>query len=502
MNKIEILLQDMTYNTQYEFLEYAANKDELDNIAKKRGIRLPSKDLAIFKSRYAFVNRQNKNGCTLPKEEVEKALDTLVGKAVDFDHLRKRVVGHWIDATLKGDEILAYGAFFKSNFDEDYEVIKELMKKGNLAISFEAWGNREMKDEGYNLTDIEFAGGALLLKEEPAFPGSQMLDMARTKVLEFAKVMIPPRNFIHTGEIKMIDFENFTGAEEELENQIIDFEGETEESKKLTYKERKDISDDMFAVVVTVKNKITGEPRKIIMFPIHDPAHVRNALARLPQATETLNKLGVSPESVKKKILKRARELNMTSLLERYKGEMEEIVMEEKIKALETEIASLKATLEEKDKVIVSKDEEITKSNQVIETLKKESEAAKVKIEEIQKDVEKKIQEAKAEAIKLTQRRNELGDFVKDIKDEDLLDDAKYENLKLKKTLKEKDEEIAALKKKKKKKDEEGDGDDNDDSDDENDNNDEGNEKGSKDKNITDKTKQRKEKIRNIAFGQ
>ena len=68
------------------------------------------------------------------------------------------------------------------------------------------------------------------------------------------------------------------------------------------------ISDADFAVVINVKNKITGKPRKIRMFPIKDENHVRNALARLPQATETLTKLGVSPATVRAKILKRAKE--------------------------------------------------------------------------------------------------------------------------------------------------------------------------------------------------
>ncbi len=34
-SNIEFLLQDMTYNSKYEFLEEAKNKDELDKIAKK-----------------------------------------------------------------------------------------------------------------------------------------------------------------------------------------------------------------------------------------------------------------------------------------------------------------------------------------------------------------------------------------------------------------------------------------------------------------------------------
>lgn len=200
---IEVFLQDMSYHTHFEFLEEGSQKDELTKIAEKRGIKLPCHDLAVFKGRYAYVDRMNKNKCILPKEEVEKALTTLVGKAVDFDHLRKNVVGYWVDGKIDGDEIIAYGIFFKGNFSTEYEDIKKMMTDDVLAISFEAWGNRNFGANGaYSLTDIEFAGGALLIKTEPAFPGSEVLELSRQgKVLEFAKVMTPPAVFLHTGEV-------------------------------------------------------------------------------------------------------------------------------------------------------------------------------------------------------------------------------------------------------------------------------------------------------------
>jgi len=194
---LEKFLKDFSYNSKYEFLEESGS--ELATVAAKSRIKLPAHDLAPFKCIYAFVEKENLNGCTLPRKEVEKALDTLVGKAIDFDHLRKQVVGYWIDAQLEDDIIVAYGVFFKGNFQEDYGMIKELMEKDVLAISFEAYGNREFTGTGsYNLTDIEFSGGALLIKTSPAFPGSEVLEMSKqNKVLEFAKVMTPPNKFFY-----------------------------------------------------------------------------------------------------------------------------------------------------------------------------------------------------------------------------------------------------------------------------------------------------------------
>lgn len=116
-------------------------------------------------------------------------------------------------------------------------------------------------------------------------------------------------------EKKEYDYEVEGDKEDEIDL------GKVEETAQLTTKERNALPDNMFAVVVTVKNKKTGKPRKIRMFPINDEAHVRNALARLgqPAPQATLKRLGVSVEAVRAKILRRAKQLKMTQLIERYK---------------------------------------------------------------------------------------------------------------------------------------------------------------------------------------
>lgn len=197
LNDVNSFLKDLTYGSSFRFLEEGKDGDKLKEIASKKGIVLPAHDLAVFECIYAFTDRQNKNGCTLPRAEVENSLPTLIGKSIDLDHFRKNVVGHWIDAKLDGDKIIAYGCVFKGSFEEDFNVIKELFDKGNLAVSFEAWGDRVPNETGYDLTSCEFAGGALLLKSEPAFDGAGVLELAKTRVLEFAKVMTAPKEFAH-----------------------------------------------------------------------------------------------------------------------------------------------------------------------------------------------------------------------------------------------------------------------------------------------------------------
>ena len=670
MNQIELLLKDITFNSRYEFLE-KSKIDEVAEIAKKRGIQLPAHDLAPFKCIYAFTDRKNLNGCTLPEDEVKRALKTLVGKAIDFDHVRQRVIGHWIGAKLENGTIIAYGVFYKGNFPEDYKLVKDLMKKGKLKVSFEAWGNREFNNDGsYSLNDIEFSGGGLLLATKPAFKDAEVIEMAaniangKERILELAKVCTEPECYIKEqggyncscpscgykatipdgehcseydygngagkcpkcgatmrranrpgigrgqitekaklyfpddslliqriiGEIKecpyckvespifdisLIDLENdkikakctncgaiieidlepntevvkkgkkikevkverpvenamnifeflegYKGENYELIKSFIeddefdiekaaipkevidcvkknsnkgdspkevikncwakfkksnkgskdiDIDKIIEEAKKLSYQEKKNIPDSMFAIVITKKGK-SGKTIKIRKYPLNDETRVRAALRYLgmPRNKQALEKLGISIDSVKRKILKRAKELNMKELLDRNKGTEEEN-MEEKIKELEAELAKAKEAL-------TAKTSELEKATATINELKKESEEAKKKIEDIEKAKAEEIEKAKADAKIVAERKAELKDFAKDISDEDILDDVKYENAKLKMELANKEKELENAKKGKK----------------------QDFTKGSKDKEINDPIKKSNAKVRKYAWG-
>jgi len=461
MNRVESFLKDLTYNSKYEFLDFGANKSELEEIGAKRGIKLPAHDLAVFKCIYAYLNKKNLNNCTLPAEEVASALDTLVGKAINFDHLRKNVVGHWIDAKIDGDKIITYGIFFKGNFREDYELVKKLFDSGNLAISFEAYGNREYaKDGSYSLKDIEFSGGALLIKTSPAFPGSNMLELANqnTRVLEFAKVMSEPTVFVQdkpkTQDEMQCDKQN---DDEDDMDDVMPQPDPRWMAERLTYQQKKSLPDDMFAVVIEKNGK------KIRKYVINDPAHVRNALSRLGQepSKEGLHRLGVSVEEVKRKVLKRARELEMTDLLKIHNSFVEDVdsndnkvkeaaKMEELKKELETlkaEFAKKVAELQKRDEELASIKTALEQSSAVVEQLKKESADAKSKIELLEKETSEKIALAKTETAKLIARKAELAGI--EMSDADLLDDSKFELAKMKKTIADKDVEIAKLKEEK-----------------------------------------------------
>ncbi len=153
-------------------------------------------------------------------------------------------------------------------------------------------------------------GGEMRRKDRPGIGQPQISNSDKkeeNKLDEVYLLELAENQVIELTDVEISSFEN-------------DYEdSDFEEAKRLTYEQRKNLPDEAFALVVTVKNKVTGEPRKIRMFVINDEAHVRNALARLGQikVQETLKKLGVSIESIKNKILKKAKELDMKDLLER-----------------------------------------------------------------------------------------------------------------------------------------------------------------------------------------
>jgi len=116
----------------------------------------------------------------------------------------------------------------------------------------------------------------------------------------------------------------------------------------------------------------------------------------------------------------------------------------ERIQELEKEVAKLKEDIVSKDTELASKVEELGASKAIVEELKKESEEAKVKIEDIEKAKVSEIEKAKKDATVVAERKSELGEeFSKDI---DLLDDTAFALAQSKKEISEKDAEIAKLK--------------------------------------------------------
>jgi hypothetical protein len=379
-NELNVFLEQLTYGTSYRVLEMGMDDEEIKAIAKKHHLKFPNRSIAIIKGKFAFTDEQNRNGCTLPREEVVKAIDSIGGTAIDFDHFRKRVVGYWLEGYLEASTIYSYGIFFKGNFPQEFEKIKELFNEGSLKISFEAWGDRIVKSEGkYDLTNVEFAGGALLLAEHPAFPNAEVMEMAKTWIkpesfiVEEGKQVEKARlyNFDMSAIERMLSECHCEDCQGYLNPDMIDFENSKATATCINCKAKYDIN-------------------------------------LKPEQTKT----GYSISSISKLV----KQINM-----------EDSKMDEKqIKELTDKLATLEGAS-------VAKDTELA-------AVKSELEAAKTKIAELEaiqvaasEETKKAVELAKKNATIVAERKAELGEFAKDMKDEDILDDLKFENAKLKK---------------------------------------------------------------------
>lgn len=207
--------------------------------------------------------------------------------------------------------------------------------------------------------------------------------------------------------------------QEELEEfNISDFENQ----KILTYKDQKDLVDDDFAVIQYAINKKLKKKQKIRRFPINDEINVQKAYSRLPQARGVSKEEGVLALN---RILEKAKALDMTDLLKKHNNKGG-INMDE-LKLAQEKIVMLEKDNKAKDEVVAQKDEEI----KVLKAKVTEIEEAKKVVEA---EITRRDEEIKSATIKA--RKEELGEeYIKanSIKDEDLLDNVKFENAKLKK---------------------------------------------------------------------
>lgn len=177
MSKQKIKLHAKVYDAEHD--------KDLIEIARKRGIQIPSTHTALFKSIYAPIEEANRNKVRLAKEAVETALPGLVGAQVNFEHYRRGfIVGFVLDAWINAnDEIEIAFTFAKSVYTEEFEKAKSKLEKGELTVSFELLSGKSsqefLEDGTVRLHDIDFQGVGLLLDHPPAYEGAKVFEMAK-----------------------------------------------------------------------------------------------------------------------------------------------------------------------------------------------------------------------------------------------------------------------------------------------------------------------------------
>jgi len=167
-------LYDIAKSSKSEIIEVAKD-DELAKIAEKKGIIVPSMDIAILKTRYAKFDEPNRNKIALPKKAAIKALPSIIGKNANWSHKGKNYLcGFILDAKIEDEYIVTYIVIYKSLFFDEYEKMKEMVKENKMAVSFEIWSVSEkgesvlhdLGDGNYSIDPIIYHGVGILIEGE------------------------------------------------------------------------------------------------------------------------------------------------------------------------------------------------------------------------------------------------------------------------------------------------------------------------------------------------
>lgn len=183
-NRIKIVLEDMEQSMSYKFLETASDKKEIESIAKKRGLVVPSPDIALFRGIYTKADKFNGNGSRLSSKEISQALDTLILKPLTHNHEEKEIMGIVLDAEFKDNkDVIVWGCIFKDNYGKEYAKFKKDFENGDIGLSYEIYGDKiERADGKYDWKNIFFCGCGILDKDvRPAMHGSKVLEFAMVK---------------------------------------------------------------------------------------------------------------------------------------------------------------------------------------------------------------------------------------------------------------------------------------------------------------------------------
>jgi len=417
--QVEEFLRDLSYNASYSFLEVGKNDDELKKIAEKRGVVLPSPDLAVFKARYLVTDKANRNRCILEKADVKEALATAVGKRVTIDHMLKRVVGSILDAELVSEEVIIYASLYKSSFEEEFDTLKQMFTDGFAGVSFEAWGERQVKEDGtYVLKRPHFAGVGLMIKEQPAEPTAS--------VLELAKKMAAPSTFLHTGE-------KIQPRTQELARYYIyDFENMLRLLQEAKIGEERIYITDI-EMIDFVNNKIVcaGYPQSVLDDPQNLPGDPTRYEVDLTPSTKVLEsgrdikRIHVLKENVRQTpdtegvSTDSGKSNNVTKEIVNTMADVEKVT-QDPVKSEGEQTPPSPQPTPQTD----PKDAENAQLKQQLEAVLKEKAEVESKRDALQAKVDE-YEKATREQ-KLAERRTALGAMAKDMKDDELLDDAKF----------------------------------------------------------------------------
>jgi len=193
------LLLEIAKDSTTELIEDAKLDKEIIDAAKKMGMIIPSPDFAIFKTKWADIDKKNLNDVSLPKKAVEEGIQTLVGKNLNFEHLGAyNVCGFCLSVKTKDNIIECIQVFYRSLYPDKFEELKEKIKTKEAAVSFEIYnvdekGNSVIKvlEDGTKvITKIHAHGTGLLLVNPPACPTAKIFHLEAKKEIQEAEKIV------------------------------------------------------------------------------------------------------------------------------------------------------------------------------------------------------------------------------------------------------------------------------------------------------------------------
>lgn len=161
----------------------AQTERSVQEIADKVGILIPSTHTEIFIAQFFEIETANGNGVRLSKTGVEKALPGIIGSQINLEHDREDFVGIVLDAWIEGNVVFGAFTFAKNMYPVEFDKAVEQFNKGELGVSFELFADvstsETLSDGTRRLNDLDFQGMGLLIQNKPAYPTSMVLQHAR-----------------------------------------------------------------------------------------------------------------------------------------------------------------------------------------------------------------------------------------------------------------------------------------------------------------------------------
>jgi len=445
-----------------EKINLSAKVKKIDNgikkALKKANIQYPHESLGFFKAIYAKVDGKtpNGNGVILAKS-VKDNVPFLIGTQMNRDHIREGyIMGSIIDAYInENEEIEIVFTFAKNVYPEEYELALELMKDEKLTVSFELSVDNndvEVVEGRYRkLKNVSFDGVGLLFDIKPAYANAHVLETAmriieRTfehegKQLLYASAKDITQKWVRIGELieKALQDKSNKG----------DIKMDKKANDALLAAQKKLVSEEFGEEVVKgwsdedflnqdkideVRESLKATEEKVEDKKVEDKADEKADEKVEDKKVEDKADEKADEKVEDKKVEDKAKESEETA---------EKTVVEEDVKINQKvtyDDEKNEETIEVESERVVKYDDKI----KVVEKTKSEVTYSYAQVEEIKAEYEIKISEKENEikflkenAQKIIEIRSELGDFVKDLSDEDLLDDDKLEKARLQKRVNE-----------------------------------------------------------------